>query len=35
MEKLKRLLWVVASAVVIAFVVLSLAVMWMVGQLPH
>lgn len=35
MEKLKRLLWVVASAVVIAFVVLSLAAMWLVGQLPH
>jgi hypothetical protein len=35
MEKLKRFLWVVASAVVIAFVVLSLAAMWMVGQMPH
>jgi len=35
MKTLKRLLWAVASAFVIAFVVLSLAVMWMVGQLPH
>lgn len=35
MEKLKRLLWAVASAVVVAFVALSLAAMWMVGQLRH
>lgn len=35
MKTLKRLLWAVASAVVIAFVVLSLTAMWMVGQLPH
>ncbi len=35
MKTLKRLLWTVASAVVVAFVVLSLVAMWMVGQLPH
>lgn len=35
MQMLKRLLWAAAEAVVVAFVALGMAVMWMVGQLPH
>ena len=35
MKNLKRLLGAAAAAVVIAFVALCLAAMWMVGQLPH
>jgi hypothetical protein len=35
MQMLKRLLWAAAAAVVVAFVALGMAAMWMVGQLPH
>ena len=35
MQKLKRLLWAAAAAVVVAFVALGMAAMWVVGQLPH
>ena len=35
MQKLKRLLWAAAAAVVVVFVALGMAAMWMVGQLPH
>ena len=35
MEKLRRLLWAIAASIVIAFIALALAAMWMVGQLPH
>ena len=35
MEKLKRLLWGVAAAVVVAFVAMGMAAMWAIGQLPH
>lgn len=35
MQMLKRLLWAAAAAVVLAFVAMGMAAMWMVGQLPH
>jgi len=35
MQMLKRLLWAAAAAVVVAFVLLGVTAMWMVGQLPH
>lgn len=35
MQKLKRLLRAAAAAVVVAFVALGMAAMWVVGQLPH
>lgn len=35
MQKLKRLLWIAAAAVVVTFVALGMAAMWIVGQLPH
>ena len=35
MKTLKRILMAVAGAALIAFLIFCLAVMWMVGQLPH
>lgn len=35
MEKLKRLLWGVAASVVVAFVAVGMAAMWVIGQVPH
>lgn len=35
MQKLKRLLWGAAAALVVAFVALGMAAMWVIGQLPH
>lgn len=35
MEKLKRLLWLAGCLVVIAFVAMGMAAMWIVGQMPR
>lgn len=34
-KALKRILWAAAGLVVIAFLAVALAAMWMVGQMPH